>query len=330
MLARQHILFVIAGILSLAMPAAWALQATDARAVQIRPQLAPLPDALNTLDIRLHLTTPPTLGVHNPTDRSLVIRDASGHAFLSIGPDQVTADINSPWFQRARLLPADNARIAGNQPPEWRVIADGDRFAWQDLRLRIHPSMNPPAGVTRGRPKFMQRFRIPVTLGQASSHIGGVFLYHPSPSGVFRAVITDHGSFGKSISVQPLVGKSPGLLLRNRGEQPLTVVGVQGEPFLRFEPGRVLVNPASSTWQRVAPAGTDTPYQADADAHWVAISSSSAFGWHDPRMRANDATAASGEPEPVHAWNIPVVVGEQRYTIQGVTWWLPPFTAGLR
>lgn len=304
-----------------------ALEASDARTVQVRPHLAPLPDALDELHATIYQTPQPTLSIHNPTAKRLVIKDSAYRPFLRIGPTQVAADFNSAWFHRTNFVESDKDAADIGAPPDWHAVKNGDTFVWQDLRLRIRDSMTLPPGVTGGPPKFMQSFRIPVTLGDISSAISGYFLYRPSPDGVYRTVIADHGNFSEAITVKPLVGKKPGLFIRNTGSEPLTVLGIEGEPFLRFRAGAVLLNPTSVTWKQAAPADTGAPYESEGAAHWVKVSSTGAFGWHDPRMRAQGKTTTSGQPDPVLGWSIPVVVGNNQYTIQGNTWWLPQVTA---
>lgn len=320
---------IVAATAALA-PAAFGLDASDARAVQVRPEIGRLPDALEALEVTIYQTPRPTLSIHNPTGKRLVIKDGVGRPFLRIGPQRVAADFNSAWFLHARLAPAGNSTAKPGKPgasPDWHVIKNGDALLWQDLRVRVSGSLQLPPGVTRGPPRFLQRFRIPVTLGNTSSVISGYFLYHPSPQGVYRAVITDHGSFGDAITVKPILGEKPGLFIRNAGAAPVTVLGIEGEPFLRFRAGSVWLNPTNVTWKQAAPPDADIAFDDKGAAHWVQVSATGAFGWHDPRLRASGKTTFSGQPDPVHAWSIPVVVGKTRYSIEGTTWWLPQVSA---
>lgn len=329
-MGRVRFAHAAAILMALAAPCAPALEPADARPVQIRPKFDPLPDALRELTVRLHQTPQPTISVRNPTGKKLVIKDHAKRPFLRIGPTQVAADVDNAWFQRARYPEQTGGPDNSGGSAEWQTIARGNAFDWRDPRLRVRTSVALPPGVTHGASKFLERFRIPVTLGDKTSHISGYFLYQPSPKGIHRAVVADHGDVGGAVSVKPLLGPEPGLFIRNAGQQRLTIRGIEDEPFLRFEPDRVLVNAASATWQQAAPEDTDVPYDEDADRRWVRIAPTGAFGWHDPRVDAGDQEPASGEISPVQAWSVPVTIDDERYNIQGNTWWLPQVTAGLR
>jgi hypothetical protein len=87
------------------------------------------------------------------------------------------------------------------------------------------------------------------------------------------------------------------------GRHRVIVLGYLGEPFLRFEPGGVYVNEASTT-----AAGTGlAPALSHGGVHWMLRSSKPTAIWHDARVRG----AARGR------WSIPVVVDGRRARLGG-------------
>lgn len=94
-------------------------------------------------------------------------------------------------------------------------------------------------------------------------------------------------------------GPRPAIFLSYRGEQPLTVLGSEGEAFLRFTGHSVLVNPDSPSWQAL-PNAPVLPEQED--AAWTTLSHSGSFSWLDPRLD----TGARGhhDTEPLGGWSI--------------------------
>ena len=76
----------------------------------------------------------------------------------------------------------------------------------------------------------------------------------------------------------------PGILLSYQGEQPLTVLGIEGEAFLRFTGKTVMVNPGSPSWRALPNAPDLSGITADAGETWETLSQSASFGWLDPRL----------------------------------------------
>ena len=94
-------------------------------------------------------------------------------------------------------------------------------------------------------------------------------------------------------------GPRPAIFLSYQGEQPITVLGSEGEAFLRFTGHSVLVNPASPSWQGLpnAPALAE-----QTGATWATVNHSGSFIWLDPRLD----TEAKGHhgAKPLGGWSI--------------------------
>ncbi len=87
------------------------------------------------------------------------------------------------------------------------------------------------------------------------------------------------------------------------GGHRVVVLGYLGEPFLRFGPGGVYVNEASTT-----AAGTGlAPALRHGGAHWVLRSPKPSAIWHDARVRG----AARGR------WSVPLLVDGRRARLSG-------------
>ncbi len=109
------------------------------------------------------------------------------------------------------------------------------------------------------------------------------------------------------------------------------VLGVLGEPFLRFSPNGVDVNQASPTASsaRVTTGSAGTP---SSGTRWHRISGGHAFAWHENRLRpltvGSRSPVASG---PVATWSIPMLVDGSPAALRGTEWYAtgPPVRAWL-
>ncbi|MDN5937609.1 MAG: hypothetical protein L0H83_03000 [Salinisphaera sp.] len=298
--------------------------ADDALTWQIRPELDPLPPELDGLLVTLYQTASPQIAVHNLTGKPLVILDRGNQPFLRIGPYEIYANFANPVFHRSRYIeeiePPDNA----SGPDRWRKVSNGPAWAWFDPRLRT-AGLKVPDGPLLENPALIKRWAIPVRLGDTKGIISGYFLYHEAPNGFYRTRLSDEGNLAPGVSVYPTAGMIPGLFISSRGNAEFTVLGMDGEPFLRFVPGKVMINRSSPTWRVAAPPDTLVPYVASASdkATWVVISTTGSFGWLEPRAFFKGSAPDSANPVQVKQWQVPVVFADGRKTIEGTTQWLP-------
>ena len=99
------------------------------------------------------------------------------------------------------------------------------------------------------------------------------------------------------------------------------VLGLVGEPFVRFDASGVWVNLGSPT---AATAGMVSAGQAvTGRVVWHLVSSGHTLAWHENRLRPTTIVAGGGT-RPVGRWSVPMVVNGRRATLTGVEWWGPP------
>ncbi|WP_373188271.1 hypothetical protein [Halopseudomonas sp.] len=142
--------------------------------------------------------------------------------------------------------------------------------------------------------------------GLAGAH-GGLEL-DVVPEGFVKASITDRPEI-RGLSSLILAAPRPGIMLRYNGEQPLTVLGTEGEAFLRFTRTGVSVNTASPSWEASndkppASAPNTTADDTSAEPSWVTLSDSGSFSWLDPRL--NTMADVHHEADTRKEWTIAV------------------------
>jgi len=300
---------------------------SDPDSGSVRAVLGPIPPALSALRVQLRTTLAPQLLVANPTRKPLTIEDETGRAFLRIGPEQTEADLGAAAFHRTNTVMAPGAfpqEASGDQ--RWQVVEATSNWGWFDLRLRADSVDVSHQIADAGKRATVARWSIPVTLGDTRSAIVGRFEYVPAPRGIAQARVTDTGALQGQALVRAMPGSSnPGLFLSYRGEQSVTVMGLQGEPFLRFSERGVDANRHSPTWARVAPAGAPAFIDNgdEAEAAWAQVSTTRSYGWIEPRLAYADTPGNAEHSQVVKRWQIPVHVDGADSAIGGVTEWQP-------
>lgn len=289
--------------------------------------LGPLPPALSSLRVQLRTTLAPQLLVANPTDQILTVNDEAGRPFLRIGPDGTEADLGAAAFHRTNTLMAPGAFAAeASEQPRWATVEASPNWGWFDLRLRTEAIEPPHPVVDAAVREQVGQWSIPVRLGDTDSVISGHFEYVPAPAGTVQARIVDMGALKGQALLRAMPGSSrPGLFVSYRGESPLTLMGEQEEPFLRFSPDGVEVNRHSPTWAQIAPAGAPrfVAGKDGADTDWVKVSGSRSYGWIDPRAAYSGQVEDPSRSSVVKRWEIPIRIGDRSSLIQGETDWLP-------
>lgn len=125
------------------------------------------------------------------------------------------------------------------------------------------------------------------------------------PAGIVKAHITERADIA-GLSAMILDAPRPGILLRYNGDTPLTVLGLDGEDFLRFTRSEVAVNINSPSWKAL-PNSTSLADTGELDeresdqAAWVTLSQSGNFAWLDPRL---DVLKDAHEKREPQAWSI--------------------------
>lgn len=101
-----------------------------------------------------------------------------------------------------------------------------------------------------------------------------------APEGIVKARIT-HQPDIPGLSAIILDAPRPGIMLRYKGNETLTVLGTEGEDFLRFSRTEVTANPESPSWQGLPNSLAEPDHPAR-----VELSQTGSFGWLDPRLNA--------------------------------------------
>lgn len=294
---------------------------------KVRAVLDPLPPELSSLRVQLRKTLAPQLLVANSTDQPLSIEDETGRDFLRIGPEHTEGDLGAAAFHRTNTLMAPGTIPAdASGEPRWKVVEATPNWGWFDLRLRTDPVDVPHKVVDAGKRASVGHWSVPVRLGDTESAISGRFEYVPPAVGIVQAQVVDAGALKGQALVRAMPGSArPGLFLSYRGDSPLTLMGEQNEPFLRFSPQGVEANRHSPTWALVAPAGSPSFVESsdDAKALWAKVSGGGSFGWIEPRAAYTDTVDDPSSPAVVKRWQIPIRVGDSSSRIEGLTRWLP-------
>ena len=151
-----------------------------------------------------------------------------------------------------------------------------------------------------------------VLFGLVSLSVSGLAGAHGAPdadnipSGVVKASITEQPGI-PGLSTLILDAPRPGIMLSYRGEEPITILGTEGEEFLRFSQNRVEAYTGSASWQALPKASQGVADAESESGTWVTLSNSGSFGWLDPRLNAlQDAHGDAGE---FAQWRIPVKSG---------------------
>jgi hypothetical protein len=126
------------------------------------------------------------------------------------------------------------------------------------------------------------------------------------------------------------------LVVENKSDTPLEIIGTDGVPFLRIGPAGVEANVNARDWYRFySTAGVAQPERllqlakgSQLPAQWKPVSPTPAWGWFDARLnsegvkvphRAHDAS----QPVTLQAWRIPVNYGGKRAMLTGHFQYLP-------
>jgi hypothetical protein len=111
------------------------------------------------------------------------------------------------------------------------------------------------------------------------------------------------------------------LELRVAPTHVVTVLGLLGEPFLRFSPRGVEANRASPTAGSAGVIGARDAVTSSR-VHWRRISRGHVLTWHENRLRpVPDVRTRSQRPHQVGIWAIPLIVDGRRTTLSGGEWY---------
>src|SRR5689334_22489576 len=106
------------------------------------------------------------------------------------------------------------------------------------------------------------------------------------------------------------------------GGHEVVVLGLEGEPFLRFSPAGVAANAASPTaWSSGVVSHSDAVTSATGPA-WRRVASGPTYAWHENRLRPRPSVpGGSATPQRVAQWSIPLLVDGRRTSLAGWEWY---------
>jgi hypothetical protein len=295
------------------------------------------------LEVQIVYTANYQFLITNPTPTELVVMAETGEPFIRIGPDGAFGNFKSPAWYNSNVpdglgpgqIPK-RAEPGANVEPAWSKVSRDPSWGWYDHRL--HP-------VERYVQKEVQASRVPVNMGPWSipvrygdkeAKIKGRFEFKPR-LGTYEAVLRSTDKPAEGVTVAVVSAQVPALFLQNTSPQTVTVLGAEGEPFVRIGP-KVEVNLHSPSYVKMQQAISKTAEsaegvgQVEADAqsppNWEHVQDSPQWRWLEFR-----AAAPPGDPPKelterqeattVKTWKVPLLIGDNRTEITGITQFVP-------
>jgi hypothetical protein len=124
------------------------------------------------------------------------------------------------------------------------------------------------------------------------------------------------------------------LKFTNDSDQAVTVMGYEGEPYLRFDPdGTVYVNKRSPAAYLNSDryGDVDVPPSADPKAapDWEQVATGGEYTWHDHRSHYMSTSTPKQVTDPdvrtkIFDYSIPIEVGTAQGAIRGTLYWVGP------
>lgn len=289
-----------------------------ARLDAVRPELPGV-----TVEIRTGVAD--QLLLVNTTPTPVEVLDTNGVPFLRIARDHVEANLASADWYRSNS-PLGLAKVPAVAVTTWRVVANAGSWGWFDHRL--HPTARMPTESQRRSriPVRLADWTVPLRYGATNVTVSGHVEYRPV-QGRLHSVV---GREPAGVVADVLDGRVPGLFVHWNGAGTLTVRGVGGEPFARFDRTHVEVNEASETWQEdqrlrgTAPAVAADP----AKPRWRRVGAQPTLAWLDRRLAYAPGVPPADvlgarHPTTMVEWTLPVDVDGRPDRIAGTTLWQP-------
>jgi hypothetical protein len=111
------------------------------------------------------------------------------------------------------------------------------------------------------------------------------------------------------------------LQLTVSGTHVVVVLGLLGEPFLRFSDAGVQANAASPTAWNSGVVKSSDAVPVSHSPSWRKVTGGRTFSWHENRLRPRPIIAGGASPRRVAAWTIPLVVDGRHVRLTGWEWY---------
>lgn len=292
---------------------------------RVRTTLAEVAPALPSgVVVQVQASLAAQLVADNPTPTPLEVIGVDGRPFLRLSSAGVEADVAHPDFLTTSSPGgAVPPGTSGGRSARWARISSGTSWGWFDHRL--HPD-DLTAPQDEQREARLASWAVPLRYGDVEVEARGEATFAP----LLGTFVVTADAAPPPLQVQALPGRLPGLFLSNPQRRPLTVLGRDGEPFLRFGPAGVEVNTASRTHVEDRQArGEAAGPPAPEPVFEVVDPAGTSYTWLDARLRYPDElpppdVLAAGEPAVVERWEVPVQGGEP---LTGEVRWEPEAAA---
>jgi hypothetical protein len=272
--------------------------------------------------------------LENKSSTDVSVMAPTGEPFLRIGPQGVFANWISPfWFDSnspggAGQMP-DWVKPGPENAPDWRRVAVEPSWGWYDHRLHPVERYVDPEIKKKRQPARLGDWSIPIRYGDQDGGIEGYFEYKPMV-GSWKSVLRSSETPAEGVKVGVVSSNIiPALFVENNSPKTVMVLGRENEPFVRLGP-KAEVNTSSPLYVEITQARGETPNQpADSKAppSWKEVGSKARWGWLELRARPPSeppkAAVESKRATDVVKWKVPLMVGEERIELAGVTQFVP-------
>lgn len=308
-----------------------------------KPIFERIDPAIPGLEVQVVYTANYQFLVTNPTPTELVVVASTGEPFIRIGPDGAFGNFNSPSWYNSNvpdgLLPNQipkRAKPGANVEPDWARVSKDPSWGWYDHRLHPVERYLQKEVLESTEPVNLGPWDVPVRYGEQEAKIKGRFEYKPQ-LGTYEAILRSDTNPAEGVTVQVVSAQVPALYLQNTSPQSVTVLGAEGEPFVRIGP-EVEVNLHSPSYIQMQQAISKTAASAEdvgkveADAqsppNWQHVQKSPQWRWLEFRAAPPPGDppkelAQRQDPTTVKTWKVPVLIGDNRIEVTGITRFVP-------
>ncbi|TCK26815.1 hypothetical protein [Pseudonocardia endophytica] len=270
------------------------------------------------------------LAAAGTSDVPMSVLAPDGRDFLRISTRGVDLDAAHPFTYESRTPPGIATRlpagVAPGAPERWVHVSDAASWKWFDART-WPAAVGSPSGGRPGTTQVLGAWTVPLRIGADQYTVDGR-LERRQPVGALRTTV-DSPPDGLSAVVAP--GDRPSLILQGPPGPVVTVLGLDGEPFLRrTADGSWEADSASRTYRLgLLRDGRPVPQVSG----WVPYAEAGSVSWADDRLPPPgpvlQAAYAAATPADIWRWQVTVLVDDRRDTLSGVVRFGPgPAAAG--
>lgn len=273
------------------------------------------------VEVAVRATISDQLVVTNRTPTPLVALDPDGAEFLRITADGVQGNTASPYFHLTAAPPEVRVPLPPvGAAPTWVPLSAEPTWAWFDPRLSPR-FLQVPVGGRQDNVDVREdvaAWSVPLRYGDQPLSVDGVLERRPV-TGRFETTIDPPPAGVPAVLGQ---GYVPTLSMQALPGREVTVLGRDGEPYLRFGAAGAEVNRDSPTYRDDLLGRGRVPTETG----WAPIPGVTT--WLDTRLRypAEDPPAQFADaqaPVDVARWEVPLIVDGAPAALTGTIVWIP-------